>query len=76
MRTIKYPKNKENLEFYINGLLNNTFTLNQVAYITGYSTRQLTRLKSKYQKVGRIAFVNGHRGIKAKNKITNDTKRK
>ena len=76
MRTIKYPKNKENLEFYINGLLNNTFTLNQVAYITGYSTRQLTRLKSKYQKVGRIAFVNGHRGIKAKNKITNDTKTK
>lgn len=75
MRTVKHPKNKENLEFYINGLLKNDFTLKQVSYITGYSTRQLTRLKGKYSKAGTAAFINGHKGMKPKNIITQGVKR-
>jgi hypothetical protein len=65
----KYPKNRENLEFYIQGLIERRFTLRQVSYITKYTTRQLTRLKSRYAAKGKAAFINGHRGLKSKTKV-------
>ena len=75
MRTIKHPKNKENFEFYIRGLLTGDFTLKQVSFITGYSTRQLTNIKKKYAKQGAKAFENRHKGMKPKNRIPNNIKR-
>lgn len=75
MKKIKYPKNKDNLEFFIKGLLKNELTLRHVSYVTGYSTRQLTRLKNKYLKIGPKAFINGHKGMKPKNIITLGVKR-
>lgn len=75
MRPIKHPKNKENFEFYIKGLLTGDFTLKQVASITGYSTRQLTNIKKRYSKQGVKAFENRHKGMKPKNRIPNNKKR-
>lgn len=75
MRTIKHPKNKDNFEFYIKGLQDGNFTLKQVSFITGYSTRQLTNIKKKYAKEGVNAFENGHKGMKPKNRIPYKIKR-
>lgn len=75
MRPIKHPKNKDNFEFYIKGLQGGDFTLKQVSFITGYSTRQLTNIKKQYTKEGVKAFENGHKGMKPKNRIPDKIKR-
>ena len=36
MRTIKHPHRRENLERYIQGLIDGVYTLRQVANFTGY----------------------------------------
>ncbi|WP_433071981.1 ISNCY family transposase [Treponema vincentii] len=51
------------------------FTLKQVSFITGYSTRQLTNIKKQYAKEGVKAFENGHKGMKPKNRIPDKIKR-
>lgn len=76
MRTIKYHHNRENLEFYIQGLLNKDFTLKQVSIITGYTVQHLCNLKAKYKYKGACIFQNGHKGLASKNKISDKSKKK
>ena len=75
MRTIKHPHEKENLGFYIQGLIDGKFTLKQVSQITGYTTVHLSRLKKSYAKKGEKAFVNGHKGMKPKNAVPKEKKK-
>ena len=76
MRTIKHPKNKDGLEYLLQELIEGNYTLNQVASITGYTPQHLSALKKKYKKFGPKAFVNGHKGMKAKNKVPADVRKK
>ena len=56
MREIKHPKNKENFEYYIQGLISKKYKLRQIAQITGYTIQQLSRIKIAYQKQGAAIF--------------------
>lgn len=76
MRTIKHPHKKENLEKYIQGLIHGVYTLRQVANFTGYTVVHLCNLKKKYQQRGAAIFINGHKGMMPKNKISENTKEK
>jgi len=72
MREIKHPKNKENFEYYIQGLISKKYKLRQIAQITGYTIQQLSRIKIAYQEQGAAIFINGHKGKTSKRKISDE----
>lgn len=76
MRTVKHPKNKENLEFCLQNLLCGKLTLKQAAKISGYNPSYLSVKKKEYKQKGSKALVNGHTGMKSKNKVPADVKKK
>ena len=76
MREIKHPKNKDKLEYYIQGLIEQKYTLKEVANLTGYTTSHLCVLKKQYKERGKETFENGHKGMESKNKVPDDIKKK
>lgn len=53
--------NKDDLHFYIPGIISKKYTYKQVSQSTNYSIRQLQRIVKRYKKEGENAFI--HRGI-------------
>ena len=76
MRTVKHPHDRENLAYYLQGLIDNKYTLNQVSRITGYTKSHLCVLKGKFKKKGENVLINGHKGMKPKNTVPDDVKKK
>ena len=50
MRTVKHHHDRENLAYYLQGLIDNKYTLEQVSRITGYTKSHLCVLKGKFKK--------------------------
>ena len=69
MRTVKHPHQRDNLAYFLQGLIDGNYTLSQVAHITGYTKQHLCVLKKNYQKKGDKALVNGHKGLRSKLRI-------
>lgn len=63
---------KQDLRYYIPGLIAGKYTLQQVADSTGYSVQWLCKLKKRYAKYGEDCFVNGNKGRIAPNKTSED----
>ena len=76
MRTIKHPHSRENLEQYIKGLIDNTYTLRQVSVFTGYTVQHLCNIKKAYKTKGSAVLVNGHKGKPAKKQVPKDIQEK
>lgn len=76
MRTIKHPHNRENLDMYLQGLIDEKFTLKQVAQVTGYTIPHLSVMKRNFKKRGVKSLINGHKGMKSKNKVPKKIKKK
>ena len=76
MRTIKHFHNRKDLEKYIIGLIDGTYTLRQVSVFTGYTTVHLCNLKKKYKLYGKKVFINGHKGMPSKNRVPAEIKEK
>lgn len=62
------------LEPGLRGLIEGRYTLRQVSYITGYSIRQLSRLKGLFQEHGPRALVNGHTGKPSGRRYPDETR--
>ena len=69
MRTVKHPHQRDNLAYFLQGLIDGNYTLSQVAHITGYTKQHLCVLKKNYQKKGEKALVNGHKGLRSRLRI-------
>ena len=76
MRTVKHPHDRENLAYYLQGLIDNKYTLDQVSRITGYTKSHLCVLKGRFKKKGEKVLINGHKGMKPKNTVPDDVKKK
>lgn len=75
MRTVKHPHNRENIAEYLQGLIDGKFTLKQVSRITNYTPQHLCVMKKNFRKKGEKSLINGHRGMKPKNKVPKEVKK-
>lgn len=76
MNTVSVFRNKNDLHFYIPGIIAAKYTYKQVSDSTGYSVRQLQRIVKRFKMVGEEAFVHRSTGHVAYNKTSEAIKNK
>lgn len=67
-------KNKIDLHFYIPGIISGKYTYKQASDSTGYSVRQLQRIRKRYELIGEEAFIHKGTGHVAYNKTSEELK--
>lgn len=66
-------KYKNELRYYVPGLISGKYTLKQASESTGYSIRWLSQLKKKYLQYGDDCFIHGNTGRRAPCKVPEAT---
>lgn len=72
MDIIATKKYKQDLRYYLPGLLAGKYTLQQAANSTGYSVRWLSKLKKRYALYGEDCFIHGNKGRVSSRKTSED----